>query len=78
MTTNPTQKAGVMALLMIAAYVAGIMSMPVFLFGVLASKYNPYFGFCLAIYGGMGMVFSAVFLFFATKLLGNMNKVKWK
>jgi len=67
-----------MALLMIAAYVAGIMSMPIFLFGALASKHNPHYGFYMMIYGGMGLMFSAAFLFYATKILNSMNKVKRK
>jgi len=67
---RPEQKAAVITLYMLAAYVAGIMSMPTFLFGALSS--NLY----VTLYGAIGMIASSVFLLSATRILDNMKKVK--
>jgi hypothetical protein len=67
---RPSQTAAIIALYMLAAYITGIMSMPILLYGNLSS--NTY----VLLYGAMGMLISAGFIFASSKLLNNMKKVK--
>jgi hypothetical protein len=67
---RPSQTAAIITLYMIAAYTTGIMSMPIFLYGALSS--NIY----VVLYGAMGLLISAGFIFASSELLDNMKKVK--
>jgi len=65
---RPSQTASIITLYMLAAYTAGIMSMPILLYGTLSS--NIY----VVLYGAIGMLISARFIFASSKLLNNMKR----
>jgi hypothetical protein len=68
---RPSQTTSIITLYMLAAYAAGIMSMPILLYGTRSS--NPH----IVLYGTMGLLISAGFILLASsKLLDNMKKVK--